>query len=83
MRYAKALGYEFIKAYSFLSDTVYTAMMTEAAASSITVVGHQTNNIGLARGLRAGLRMIAHAEELGPTIDVPLTELALIRRYDS
>ena len=74
VRYAKALGYEFIKAYSFLSDTVYSAIMTEAAASGITVVGHQTYGIGLARGLRAGLRMLAHAEELGPMIGVPLTE---------
>ncbi len=74
VRYAKALGYEFIKVYSFLSDTVYAAIMQEAAAIGMTVVGHQTNGIGLARGLRAGLRMVAHAEELRAAIGVPLTE---------
>ncbi|MBC7897198.1 MAG: hypothetical protein H7066_17400 [Cytophagaceae bacterium] len=74
VRYAKALGYEFIKAYSFLSDTVYDAIMHESARVGITVVGHQTNSVDLARGLKAGLRMIAHAEELRATIGVPLTE---------
>lgn len=74
VRYAKELGYEFIKAYSFLSDTVYDAMMQQAKATSITVVGHQTYGVGLPRGLHAGLRMLAHAEELGTAIGIPLTE---------
>lgn len=74
VRYAKALGYEFIKAYSFNADTIYHAIMQEAATSGITVIGHQTYGVGLARGLEAGLRMIVHAEELGPTTGIPLTE---------
>jgi imidazolonepropionase-like amidohydrolase len=74
VRYAKAIGYEFIKAYSFLPDSIYRAIMQEAAAVGMTVIGHQTYGVGLARGLEAGLRMIVHAEELGPTIGVPLTE---------
>ena len=75
VQYAKRIGYEFIKVYSFLTDTVFDAMMQEAASRRITVIGHQTYGIGLGRALRSGMRMVAHAEELGPMVGVPLTSV--------
>ena len=73
VRYAKRLGYDFIKVYSFLDDTVYDAIMSEAKAQGITVIGHQTFGIGLRRGFELGLRMVAHAEELRPRFGVPVS----------
>lgn len=73
VRYARRLGYDFIKVYSFLDDTVYDAIMREAKAQGITVIGHQTFAIGLRRGFEMGLRMVAHAEELRPAFGVPVS----------
>ena len=70
---AKRLGYDFIKVYSFLDDTVYDAIMTEADAQGITVIGHHTFGIGLRRGFELGLKMVAHAEELRPTFGVSVS----------
>ncbi len=67
VRWAKGLGYEFIKVYSFLADSVFDAIMVEAQASGITVIGHQTSGIGLERAFRSGLKMVVHAEELRPS----------------
>jgi imidazolonepropionase-like amidohydrolase len=67
VRAAKRLGYDFIKVYSFLTDTVFDAVMEEAKASGIPAIGHQTNGIGLERGFRAGLKMLVHSEELRPS----------------
>ena len=68
VRHAKRLGYDFIKVYTFLADTVFDAIMQESAAQSITVVGHQTQGIGLERAFRSGLKMVVHAEELRPSM---------------
>ena len=73
VRYAKTLGYDFIKVYSFLGDSVFDAIMQEAAAQGITVVGHQTNGIGLERAFRSGLKMVVHAEELRPSFTGVIT----------
>lgn len=69
VRWAKKVGYEFIKVYSFLADTVFDAIMEESKAAGITAIGHQTNGVGLERAVRAGLKMVVHAEELRPTFD--------------
>ena len=69
VRYAKKVGYDFIKVYSFLADSVFDAIMEEAKAAEITAIGHQTNRIGLERAFRGGLKMVVHAEELRPTFD--------------
>ena len=63
-------GYDFIKVYSFLADTIYEAIMREAAAQGLTVVGHHTYNVGLRRGFELGLKMVAHAEELRPNFGI-------------
>ena len=73
VRFAKRLGYDFIKVYSFLDDTVYDAIMQEARAQGITVIGHQTFGIGLRRGFELGLKMVAHAEELRPSFGKPVS----------
>jgi hypothetical protein len=73
VQYARRLGYDFIKVYSFLDDTVYDAIMREAKAQGITVIGHQTFGIGLHRGFELGLKMVAHAEELRPAFGVPVS----------
>jgi len=79
VRYAKQIGYDFIKVYSFLTDSVFDAIMQEATAQGITVVGHQTNGIGLERAFRSGLKMVVHAEELRPSF----TGLITSERADS
>ena len=73
VRYAKRAGYDFIKVYSFLADSVYEAIMQEAAAQGLTVIGHHTPNVGLRRGFQLGLKMVAHAEELRPNFGVPVS----------
>ena len=73
VRYAKRLGYDFIKVYSFLDDSVWDAIMREAKAQGMTVIGHNTFGIGLRRGFEMGLRMVAHAEELRPSFGVPVS----------
>jgi hypothetical protein len=73
VRYAKRAGYDFIKVYSFLADSVYEAIMQEAAAQGLTVIGHHTPNVGLRRGFELGLKMVAHAEELRPDFGVPVS----------
>jgi len=55
VRFVKKLGYDFIKVYSFLDDTVYDAIMQEAKAQGITVIGHQ----------RFGIRAGSHAVRYG------------------
>ena len=70
VRYAKRVGYDFIKVYSFLADSIYEAIMQEAAAQGLTVVGHHTYNVGLRRGFQLGLKMVAHAEELRPNFGI-------------
>jgi hypothetical protein len=71
--YARRLGYDFIKVYSFLDDTVYDAIMLKAKALGMTVIGHQTFGVGLRRGFELGLKMVAHAEELRPAFGVPVS----------
>jgi hypothetical protein len=73
VRFAKQTGYDFIKVYSFLADTVFDAIMQEATAQHITVVGHHTFSVGLPRAFKAGLKMVAHAEELRPSFGVPVS----------
>jgi hypothetical protein len=73
VRYVKRLGYDFIKVYSFLADTVFDAILQEAAAQHITVIGHQTFSVGLPHAFKSGLKMVAHAEELRPQFGVPVS----------
>jgi imidazolonepropionase-like amidohydrolase len=55
------LGYDFIKLTLFISPPVYDAIVTEAKARNIRVVGHVDPQVGVARALAAG-QQIEHLD---------------------
>ncbi|MFC3714048.1 amidohydrolase family protein [Sphingoaurantiacus capsulatus] len=63
VRVAKANGYEFIKVYSNLTPEVFAALVIEARAQGLAVVGHNVEKIGLERQVAGGQAMVAHLEE--------------------
>lgn len=63
VRIARSNGYDFIKVYNNLAARAYQALVGEAAAHGIGIVGHGVEAIGLARQLEAGQSLVAHAEE--------------------
>ncbi|MEW5915114.1 MAG: amidohydrolase family protein [Gemmatimonadota bacterium] len=65
---AQQQGYDFIKVYSFLTDSVHEELFAASRQAGMTVVGHQTYDIGLYTAFRRGQRMVAHAEEFLPII---------------
>lgn len=60
---AKANGYSFLKVYTNLSAKAFAALVDEAKAQGIGVVGHNVKAVGLAEQLAAGQAMVAHVEE--------------------
>ena len=58
--YYRALGYDFIKVYTDLTPEVYQAILEEARAQGIRVVGHVPTRVGLANVLAAGQSSIEH-----------------------
>lgn len=54
------LGVDFIKVYDFLAPAVYDAIVREAAARRLTVVGHVPRAVGIGRAIDAGQRSIEH-----------------------
>ena len=73
-------GYDAIKVYDGLSKECYDALVEEAAALGIDVVGHVPGDVGLEHALDAGQRSIEHAEQVlyasfGRRMDVALEEL--------
>ncbi len=63
VRLANANGYEFIKVYNGLSPEVFAALVAEARAVGLGVVGHNVESIGIERQIAGGLAMVAHLEE--------------------
>ena len=61
VRRAKAAGYDFIKLTFFISRPVYDAVIDEARAQGIRVIGHVDAQVGLARALEAG-QQIEHLD---------------------
>jgi len=55
------LGYDFIKLTLFISPPVYDAIVSEAKAQNIRVVGHVDPQVGVARALAAG-QQIEHLD---------------------
>ena len=55
------LGYDFIKLTLFISPAVYDAIVSEAKAQNIRVVGHVDPQVGVARALAAG-QQIEHLD---------------------
>jgi imidazolonepropionase-like amidohydrolase len=60
---AKANGYEFIKVYNGLTPEVFAALVAEAKAADIPIVGHNVESVRLEKQVAAGQSMIAHLEE--------------------
>jgi imidazolonepropionase-like amidohydrolase len=60
---AAELGYDFLKVYNSLTEAQYLAIMTEAQARDLPVLGHAVRSIGLERGFTLGQIGVAHAEE--------------------
>jgi hypothetical protein len=61
--FEKDAGYDFVKVYNNVSPAVYHAILTEAKARDIIVAGHIARQVGAEESLRAGQKVIAHAEE--------------------
>ncbi|NIP78477.1 MAG: amidohydrolase family protein [Gemmatimonadetes bacterium] len=57
-------GYDFVKAYEGLSAPVYRAIVEEATARGLPVVGHVPMDVGLAGVVAAGQHTIEHVEQL-------------------
>jgi imidazolonepropionase-like amidohydrolase len=64
VRRAKAEGYDKIKVYSFLSRESYDAIVAEAAALGMEVMGHVPMALSVEYVLERGQKAIAHSEEL-------------------
>ena len=60
---AAELRYDFLKVYNSLTEAQYLAIMTEAKARGLPVIGHAVRSIGLERGFGLGQVGVAHAEE--------------------
>jgi len=63
--YYRALEYDYIKVYSDLTLEVYTAILEEARAQGINVVGHVPSRVGLSNVLAAGQYSIEHLYGFG------------------
>ena len=64
VRTQKEKGYDFIKVYRNLDTLMHKAICEEAIKNNRTVVGHLSPEISLEQSLKAGQKVIAHAEEL-------------------
>lgn len=56
-------GYDFVKVYMTLTPETYAAILNEAKARRIAVVGHIPPRVGVDGVLSGGQVMVAHAEE--------------------
>jgi len=66
----KAMGYDAIKASSFLDPDGYTAISTATRANSIPLIGHIPNAVGFQELWESNQVEIAHIEELVKTADI-------------
>ena len=55
-----AAGYDFIKVYNDLTPEMYEAIIDEADAASVPVVGHVPSRVGIERVQDAGQRSLEH-----------------------
>jgi hypothetical protein len=61
--FAKGNGYDFIKLYNGVTVAEFDAIVAEAAANRMAVIGHGVRAVGLSQALSRGQVMVAHAEE--------------------
>jgi len=79
VRRLKADGFDLIKAYQNFSRPVFDALVAEAQAQDLAIVGHLPRHFDALDAIKGGQNAIAHTEELfftyfeGPrsTIDMP------------
>ncbi len=65
VRRYKTMGYDSIKAYGYLDEKVYTAVVDEARALDIPVVKHGPNPVeGAQLHANAGLQSLEHVEDI-------------------
>jgi hypothetical protein len=74
VREAEASGYDYIKVYNSLTSAQFAAIIDEARAAGMAVIGHGVRQPGMEGILQGGQVMIAHGEEyiytfFGNTID--------------
>jgi len=67
----KAAGFLAIKVYSKLSDSVYRAIIEEAAASHLEVVGHAPWSVGLLGAIAAKQHTIEHLDSFLEALQPP------------
>jgi hypothetical protein len=60
---ADEVGYDFIKVYNALTAEQFDAIIAEAKARKLAVVGHGVRSVGLERAFAAGQSLVVHAEE--------------------
>ena len=60
---AAASGYEYMKVYNSLSTEQFDAIVEEADAHGLTVIGHGVRDPGMEHLLENGMRLVAHGEE--------------------
>jgi imidazolonepropionase-like amidohydrolase len=60
VREAKAIGWEFIKSYSLLSESTYLGVAQEARQAGLPLYGHIPESVMLATAVKAGHRSIEH-----------------------
>lgn len=60
---AKHEGFDFLKVYNSLADSVFRAIADEAKRQGMPVVGHGVRSVGLERAFDAGQMMLSHGEE--------------------
>ena len=58
---SKSEGYEFIKVYNHTPKEAFDAIVEEAAAQNMAVIGHLPETISQDHALRSGMVMVAHA----------------------
>ena len=76
VREQKAAGYDLIKILGGIDRAAYDAIVAEAAAQHIPVVGHVPTEIGLAAALAAKQRTIEHVQGYARDDDAQLADQA-------
>lgn len=64
VRDLKANGFDFVKIYNNVSQSVFAAIVDEAGQQDLAVIGHIPRNFDPLVALTSGLDAIAHSEEL-------------------
>ncbi len=62
----KQKGFDLIKVYDSMNEETLKAICIAAEREKMVVAGHIPESVGIDRSIRAGVRLIAHAEEFYP-----------------